>query len=51
MAETDKQVVIDHNTVFEASRPGVKTGLIFLAIIAAIVIGIYMPQIKATLGL
>ncbi len=50
MAQDSETVVIDHNTKFDASRPGLKTAIIFFAIIGAIIFGIYWPVIKATLG-
>jgi hypothetical protein len=50
MAQKPNSVVVDHNTVFQSSRPGIRTAVIFFAIIGAIVFGIYWPVIKATLG-
>jgi len=50
MAQETKSVIVDHNTVFPSSRPGIKTAVIFFAVIGAIVFGIYWPAIKAALG-
>ena len=52
MAIEDKSaVIVDHNTIFPASRPGLKTGLGFLALIAFVFFCIYLPQIKIMLGM
>jgi hypothetical protein len=50
MALDRDNIIVDHNTVFPHSRPGLKTLLITLAVIGAIVFGIYWPVIKAALG-
>jgi len=50
MAQEPNSVVVDHNTVFPSSRPGIKTAVIFFAIIGAIVFGVYWPVIKTALG-
>jgi hypothetical protein len=51
MAQDRESVIVDHNTIFPSSRPGLKTLLITLAIIGAVVFGIYWPVIKAAVGL
>lgn len=50
MAQDRNSVVVDHNTIFPSSRPGLKTLLITVAVIGAIVFGIYWPAIQAALG-
>ncbi|HEU0070817.1 MAG TPA: hypothetical protein VFS04_05945 [Alphaproteobacteria bacterium] len=50
MAQDPENVVLTPNTDFPASRPGLKTALIFFAVIAAIAFGIYWPTLKASLG-
>jgi hypothetical protein len=51
MAQDRDSVIVDHTTVFPHSRPGLKTLLITVVIIGAIVFGIYWPVIKAAVGI